>query len=107
VIDQSPTGNCFARRLRLGLAREHLDRVQGADADLHEPVGLFTAFAETARVLDAWHAGGCAGPRPPGRLRTYRVEPLSRLTRLWALPMYHLIYDPDGRPPALRRRGAF
>ena len=107
VIDQSPTGNCFARRLRLGLAREHLDRTDGDDADLHEAAGLFTAFAATARALDAWHAGGRPGPRPPGRLRSYRIEPLPRHTRLWARPMYHLIYDPDGRPPALRRRGAF
>jgi phosphatidylserine/phosphatidylglycerophosphate/cardiolipin synthase-like enzyme len=107
VIDQSPTGNCFARRLRLSLAREHLDRTDGDDSDLHEAAGLFTAFAGTARALDAWHAGGCQGPRPRGRLRTYGIRPLSRLTRLWAHPMYHLIYDPDGRPPALRRRGTF
>jgi hypothetical protein len=107
VIDQSPTGNCFARRLRLGLAREHLDRAEGDDADLHDPATWFAAFATAAANLDAWHAGGRRGSRPAGRLRTYQVQPLSRRTALWAHPMYHMIYDPDGRPPALRRRGAF
>jgi phosphatidylserine/phosphatidylglycerophosphate/cardiolipin synthase-like enzyme len=107
VIDQSPSGNCFALRLRLALAREHLDRADGDDADLRDPVRLFDAFAKTAKDLDAWHAAGRAGRRPLGRLRPYRTQPVSGMAQGWAIPMYHLMYDPDGRPPWLRRRGGF
>jgi phosphatidylserine/phosphatidylglycerophosphate/cardiolipin synthase-like enzyme len=107
VIDQSAAGDGFPLQLRLGLAREHLDRAAGDDADLRDPVGLFDAFARTAADLDAWHAGGRDGDRPPGRLRGYAVNPVSRLTAGWAYPMYRIMYDPDGRPPSLRRRGVF
>ncbi len=107
VIDPSPTANSFALRLRLDLAREHLDRAPGDDADLRKPDSLADAFAQTADTLDTWYADGCHGPRPPGRLRRYQAKALSRRTVFWANPMYRMMYDPDGRPPALRRRGAF
>ena len=38
-----------------------------------------------------------SGARPPGRLRPHRPERLGRLTRLWAVPAYRMVYDPDGR----------
>jgi len=71
VIDQSPTGNCFALRLRLSLAGEHLDRAEGDHDDLRNPIDLFEAFAQTAKNLDAWHAAGLANggtscEDPPG-----------------------------------------
>jgi phosphatidylserine/phosphatidylglycerophosphate/cardiolipin synthase-like enzyme len=107
VVDQSPTGDCFALRLRLALAGEHLDRDDGDHDDLGNPIDLFEAFAQTAKELDAWHAAGRPGPRPPGRLRRYQTAPVSRLTASWARPLHRLMYDPDGRPRTLRRQGGF
>jgi phosphatidylserine/phosphatidylglycerophosphate/cardiolipin synthase-like enzyme len=97
----------FARDLRLELAREHLDRADGDDADLLDPASAFEQFAMSARRLQDWYDGGRRGPRPPGRLRPYRLEPLSRRTMLWAKPLYRTVYDPDGRPRSMRRRDEF
>jgi phosphatidylserine/phosphatidylglycerophosphate/cardiolipin synthase-like enzyme len=88
----------FARDLRLTLLREHLDRRPGDDADLLDPDEAVRVVEAAADALDAWHDGGRAGPRPPGRLRRHRPERLPRRTRLWAVPVYRLVYDPDGRP---------
>jgi phosphatidylserine/phosphatidylglycerophosphate/cardiolipin synthase-like enzyme len=107
ILDGTATGDCFALRLRLALVREHLDRPDGDDKDLRDAGGVFDAFARSAAALDAWHTGARQGPRPPGRLRPYRVPALPGLTARWAHPLYHLMYDPDGRPPALRRSGGF
>jgi hypothetical protein len=57
--------------------------------------------------LEAWHEGGRRGPRPPGRLLPYRLPELGALTTAWAGRIYRVLFDPDGRPPALRRRGGF
>jgi phosphatidylserine/phosphatidylglycerophosphate/cardiolipin synthase-like enzyme len=97
----------FARELRLRLAREHLDREDGDDADLVDPVGAFRAFANSAAELQAWHDRGRTGSRPRGRLRPYAAPHLSPFTRAWATPLYRALLDPDGRPPKLRRTGAF
>lgn len=97
----------FARQLRLDLAREHLDRPDGDDRDLVDPVSAFEQFARSAQRLQDWHDGGRRGDRPPGRLRPYRLERLSRRTLLWAEPLYRTIYDPDGRPLRMRRRDTF
>lgn len=96
-----------AMRLRLELAREHLDRAPDDDSDLVEPQSAFRAFAECADALERWHADGRAGTRPPGRLRRYKAPRLSHFTKAWANPIYRLVYDPDGRPGVLRRRRAF
>lgn len=93
----------FARELRLELAREHLDRADGDDADLVDPLDAFRALRASADRLQAWHDGGQRGERPPGRLRPYALPPMSRATRTWAAPLYRVIADPDGRPPRLRR----
>lgn len=97
----------FARDLRLQLAREHLDRADGDDADLVDPLSAFAAFHDAAQKLEHWHQNGWRGERPPGRLRPYQLDPLPRRTALWAGPMYRVIYDPDGRPPLMRRRGEY
>ena len=88
----------FARDLRLELLREHLDRRQGDDADLVDPADAVRAVEAAAETLDAWHDSGRVGPRPPGRLRRHQPERMRRGTRLWAVPVYRLVYDPDGRP---------
>jgi phosphatidylserine/phosphatidylglycerophosphate/cardiolipin synthase-like enzyme len=97
----------FARDLRLGLLREHLDRAADGSEDdgLVDPATVVEAMTSSAQALEDWHTSGRRGPRPPGRLRPYRLEGLSRITRLWAEPAYRLIYDPDGRSYRDRLRG--
>ncbi|HEV2885838.1 MAG TPA: phospholipase D-like domain-containing protein [Jatrophihabitans sp.] len=108
ILDRFGDGaRAFARELRLRLAREHLDRAAGDDADLIDPVTAFAAFADSAAQLQRWHDTGRSGPRPPGRLRPYLVPTLSRRTLAWATPLYRTVYDPDGRPLRLRRSRSF
>ncbi len=105
--------SAYARRLRLTLAAEHLDRevsegsVADVMADCLSPEGMLDTFARSAAALAAWHAGGEQGARPPGRLVALPEPNLSPVSRLWAGPVYRVIHDPDGRPRALRRRKAF
>jgi phosphatidylserine/phosphatidylglycerophosphate/cardiolipin synthase-like enzyme len=107
VLGQATGGECLAQDLRLALAREHLDRAEGDDADLRDPHDAFDAFAASASRLDAWYAGGQRGPRPPGRLRRHHPTPLPRSTVRWAETLYRILFDPDGRPRPLRRDGGF
>ena len=135
VIDTSGSDHSpYARRLRLTLAAEHLDREIGPAefpgdistiatgeapgelddtellqvmADCVDSEAMFEAFAASAAALQAWHDGGGQGPRPPGRLRPLQQPRLPLLTRLWARPFHRAVHDPDGRPRALRRRGGF
>ncbi|GIH94837.1 phospholipase D family protein [Planobispora siamensis] len=113
VIDEEPDprppggAGRFPRELRLALAAEHLDRDPSDVDDLCDPKIAFEEFARTAAELEAWHRGGRAGPRPPGRLRPHPNPKLSRLRRTLALPMYRIAVDPDGRPPGLRRSKKF
>jgi phosphatidylserine/phosphatidylglycerophosphate/cardiolipin synthase-like enzyme len=98
----------FARRLRLALAAEHLDRdPQDSMEGCVDAAGMFQSFAASAAELDRWHAGGRVGPRPPGRLRRFLPPELGRVTRALATAPYLWLHDPDGRPRALRRRDAF
>lgn len=99
--DRAPAGDArvFARELRLRLLREHLDRAPGGSDDdgLVDPVRVVETLRATADALQAWYDGGRVGARPPGRLRPHQPERLGKLTRLWAVPVYRLMYDPDGR----------
>ncbi|HYI59195.1 MAG TPA: phospholipase D family protein [Microlunatus sp.] len=135
VLDTSGGDHsAYARRLRLALAAEHLDRRLGPDeypgdisalepgrtpetlddrlllevmADCVDGHAMFDAFGASAAALQAWHDGGRRGERPPGRLRPlHRFHP-SPLTRAWAGPLFRAVHDPDGRPRVLRRRHAF
>lgn len=103
IVDESDNGQ--VRALRLELAREHL---AGAPMrDLNDPSVFFAALSDSAATLDAWHAAGRIGPRPPGRLRAFHEPRPARHTRLWAAPIYRIVYDPDGRPARMRRAGDF
>ncbi|MGY2078120.1 MULTISPECIES: phospholipase D family protein [unclassified Blastococcus] len=94
----------FARRLRLDLMREHLDRAEGDDADLLHADDAVAAMRRSAAALDAWHDSGRRGPRPTGRLRAHprRNGPLWK--RWLITPVYDAVYDPDGRPWTMRLR---
>ena len=100
----------YARSLRLTLAAEHLDRLdeveadglEQAMADCVEPVGLFDAYAASADRLDAWHAAGRVGERPPGRLRRLPLPELTPWQRRWAKVPLEVLHDPDGRPGPIR-----
>ena len=96
---QGDGARVFARDLRLRLLREHLDRAADGSQDdgLVDPATAVREITAAAQALEAWHANDRKGPRPPGRLRPHRPERLGRLTRLWAVPAYRMIYDPDGR----------
>ena len=70
---QAPAGlgggpRTFARDLHVGLRREHLDCED--DTDPLDPESAFEAMAASAKTHQAWCDGGCAGRRPPGRLRS-------------------------------------
>ena len=97
----------YARRLRLTLAAEHLDRSPDDLGDCVDPAGMFEAYAECAAQLDAWHEGGRVGPRPAGRLRRLEPPELGLLERALAMPAYLVLHDPDGRPKPLRRSDGF
>jgi hypothetical protein len=73
--------------------REHLGETFDEDAAL-DPVEGFELWREAARS---------------GRLRCreHQTPPVPRLQRAWARWAYEWFADPDGRPRALKRRGAF
>jgi phosphatidylserine/phosphatidylglycerophosphate/cardiolipin synthase-like enzyme len=104
--DPGGHGDCarvLARETRLRLWREHAALAN--DRMLLDPAAGFAALAERARALDEWHARGCRGTRPPGRLRHHRPEPVPRWTTWWSQLLYNTVVDPDGRPRLLRYRG--
>ncbi len=100
----------YARSLRLRLAAEHLDRLpdverRGLDealADLHDPHAMYDAYAEAAAALDAWHAGGRSGSRPPGRLRTLPISVFGPWEERLLGLLLDGVHDPDGRPGPLQ-----
>ncbi|MCD5311673.1 phospholipase D family protein [Kineosporia babensis] len=94
------------RELRLQLWAEHLG-LGTDDPRLLDPASAFDLWAERAQAMDDWHAGGRTGERPGGHARVHRPEPIGRLTRLWATPVYRTVYDPDDRPRRLRSKIQF
>jgi phosphatidylserine/phosphatidylglycerophosphate/cardiolipin synthase-like enzyme len=92
VVD--PDGS-LPRRLRTSLWAEHLGLPLDDPrlADLDAAAGLWRSRCST---------GGAAC-----RARPHRPAAVSRAARVWATPMYRVAYDPDGRPPRLRRGDTF
>jgi phosphatidylserine/phosphatidylglycerophosphate/cardiolipin synthase-like enzyme len=103
-VDESADGQ--VRALRLALAAEHL-AADPEQVGLLDPPKFYATLQQSARALDDWHQGGQVGPRPTGQLRVFTEKRLRRRTRLWARPLYRVIYDPDGRPLRMRRARAF
>ena len=104
VVRQGAGG--YAHALRTALGREHLG--SGADGELDSARGAFEAFRRAAASLDAWHAGRAArAPAARTAAQLPHAAAMSPWTRTWAPVPYRLIYDPDGRPPAMRRAGRF
>lgn len=99
----------FARRLRVDLMREHVEHDH--DDELLDPDHAAEAVRRQAAALDAWHADGCQGPRPPGRLRRHAPDsqqgrvPIRQ--RWFSVPAYRIVLDPDGRPPGMRLRRSY
>ncbi|TDW17279.1 phospholipase D-like domain-containing protein [Kribbella kalugense] len=93
----------LAGSLRRQLWSEHLGT---ASPDLDPRTG-FDQWKTRAAVLDDWYADGCQGPRPVGRIRAHRPQPLSRFESLWAGWLSRHLYDPDGRPRTARRQNTF
>jgi phosphatidylserine/phosphatidylglycerophosphate/cardiolipin synthase-like enzyme len=107
VVDQFTDAPGLPATLRRELCGEHLDQAGPDSVDLRDGPATFAAFAAAADALEAWHAGGRVGPRPPGRLRHYHLPPVPAVLRPPARWLYHRLYDPDGRPRRLRRTGLF
>jgi phosphatidylserine/phosphatidylglycerophosphate/cardiolipin synthase-like enzyme len=93
------------RDLRLSLWAEHLG-VDVGHPRLLDPVSGFELWRETADALDAWHATGRKGRRPAGQARHHEPAPVHGATRVWADPLYRLVFDPDGRVLRHRRQRA-
>jgi hypothetical protein len=68
---------------------------------------MVAAYAASADALEAWHRGGRAGERPPGRLRRLEVPDLPLRTRIWARLPLRVVQDPDGRPWQFRKNRRF
>jgi phosphatidylserine/phosphatidylglycerophosphate/cardiolipin synthase-like enzyme len=100
---QSPSR--LARDLRAQLWAEHLGLEQD-DPRLADDTGL-TLWNATADALEQWHAGDGTAPRPAGAVRRHAVERVSRMQRLWAVPLNRLLLDPDARPRRLRGTSTF
>ena len=97
----------YARRLRLTLAAEHLDRSPDDLDDCVDAAGMYAAYEQAATRLEEWYDGGRAGPKPPGRLRRLEPPELGPVARRLAVLPYLLLHDPDGRPRPLRKADEF
>jgi phosphatidylserine/phosphatidylglycerophosphate/cardiolipin synthase-like enzyme len=110
VVWDRTSGPSYAQELRVALAREHLgitDTDPHSQPELDDAGRTFAAFADSAAQLEQWYAGGRRGPRPAGQLRPLAQAVIPFRTRVWATPLYRVMYDPDGRRPRDRWRNKF
>ena len=96
----------FARDLRLALWAEHLGRAID-DPALLDIAHATELWAGVARELAAWTEAPSGESRPRGRVRAHVIEPVLAGARPWAEFVYRVVFDPDGRPFALRLRRRF
>ena len=97
----------FARGLRLKLWAEHLGEAAAAGPQVLDTAAGFAAWREVANEVERWHAADRRGPRPPGRIRVHGEPSIKPASKLWADPLYRLLYDPDGRSLRLRLGGRY
>jgi phosphatidylserine/phosphatidylglycerophosphate/cardiolipin synthase-like enzyme len=90
VVDDE---GALPRDLRRSLWAEHLDLPED-DPRLADLAGAGQLWRDRAGRAD-------------GQARPHRPDPVGRLSAMWARPMYRLLYDPDGRPRAVRRAKVF
>ncbi|MGN6444288.1 phospholipase D family protein [Amnibacterium sp.] len=95
----------LASSLRRGLWSEHLG-LPAHDPRLDDLDGALALWRTLAQEVERW-GGPADGPHPAARVRAHRPEPVTRLQRLWAEPIYRTIADPDGRPARLRGTDRF
>ena len=100
IVDESDE---LPRHTRTSLWAEHLGMGRD-DPALDDLTDGFDLWRERAAALDAWHAGGRRGSRPPGQARVHVPDPVPRIHRWWVAPAYRLAFDPDGRPLSARLR---
>ena len=81
------------RELRASLWAEHLG-LSSSDERLTSPDDPLALWRERAASSQA-------------RIAEHEVEPVGRISAVWAKAMYRTVYDPDGRPLRLRVRGSF
>ena len=72
-----------------------------------EHLGVAAGDERLVNATDALSLWRERADQPDSRIRVHEVEPVGSVARIWATPMYRMIYDPDGRPTRLRRRNAF
>ena len=104
----------YARRLRLTLAAEHLDRASATAptcsrcwATASSPAGMFAAYADAAAALDAWHAarpGRSPTPGPAAPAPAAGAGPGGAGARAPGVP--DACTTPTGGPRSLRRSDA-
>jgi phosphatidylserine/phosphatidylglycerophosphate/cardiolipin synthase-like enzyme len=97
----------LARDTRLALGAEHLGRATNDVDDLVDPASWFDVLRDAAHALDAWHAHGESGSRPPGHLRIHPIERVRGARRVGHEALHRVLLDPDGRPTSLRRTGRY
>ncbi|RZS79003.1 phosphatidylserine/phosphatidylglycerophosphate/cardiolipin synthase-like enzyme [Motilibacter rhizosphaerae] len=89
------------RSLRAELWAEHL-ALPADDERLLDLDGALDLWRQRSGALDDWHGSSRRGARPPGQARAHRPDPVRAWQRVWAEPLYRVLYDPDGRPLRMR-----
>ncbi|HVC40001.1 MAG TPA: phospholipase D-like domain-containing protein [Candidatus Dormibacteraeota bacterium] len=96
----------FARSLRVELWAEHLGR-SPTDPELLNLEQAQELWRTSAARLADWHLAGAVLPHPPERVTVHSPLPIPSGSGWWAGSLYRSVYDPDGRPRSVRRRGRF